>query len=164
MVVSESSFGAYVCHRRPAGLHRNQRLLFPQRLLSAWNRWWRIFPFSWLVKFDVQWYYPGRKKTTTWIMHKIRTLFVSRNITRLARWRSWPRLLALLHRSAVKLDFSISHDRNRVLILCIIQVAISSFFFLAKVVFLSSLQRSIDYIIKDGDGLRTRSFAGTVDL
>ena len=27
MVVSESSFGAYVCHRRPAGLHRHQRLL-----------------------------------------------------------------------------------------------------------------------------------------
>ena len=25
--VSESSFGAYVCHRRPAGLHHHQRLL-----------------------------------------------------------------------------------------------------------------------------------------
>ena len=35
------------------------------------------------------------------------------------------------HRSAVKLDFSISHDRNSVLILCIIVVAI---FFLSRVV------------------------------
>ena len=25
MVVSESSFGAYVCHRRPVGLHHNER-------------------------------------------------------------------------------------------------------------------------------------------
>ena len=28
------------------------------------------------------------------------------------------------HRSAIKLDFSISHDRNGVLILCIIVVAV----------------------------------------
>ena len=27
-VMSESSFGAYVCHRRPEGLHRHQRLLY----------------------------------------------------------------------------------------------------------------------------------------
>ena len=63
-------------------------------------------------------------------MHKIRTLFLSRNITRLARWHGLPRLRASLHRSAIKLDFSISHDRNSVLILCIIVVAV----FLARVV------------------------------
>ena len=40
------------------------------------------------------------------------------------------------HRSPIKLDFSISHDRNSVLILCIIQVAV---FFLARVV--------LDYIV-----------------
>ena len=57
-------------------------------------------------------------------MHKIRTLFLSRNITSLAQWRGLPRLRALLHRSAIKLDFSISHDRNSVLILCIIVVAV----------------------------------------
>ena len=60
-------------------------------------------------------------------MHKIRTLFWSRNITRLARWRGLPRLHASLHRSAIKLDFSISHDRNSVLILCIIVVAVFVF-------------------------------------
>ena len=65
-----------------------------------------------------------KTKTATWIIHKIRTLFLSRNITRLARWRGWPGLRASLHRSAIKLDFSISHDRNSVLILCIIQVAV----------------------------------------
>ena len=32
MVVSESSLGAYVCHRRPAGLHCHQRLLPYQKL------------------------------------------------------------------------------------------------------------------------------------
>ena len=37
------------------------------------------------------------------------------------------------HRSAIKLDFSISHDRNSVLILCIIVVAVF-FFFLSRVV------------------------------
>ena len=35
------------------------------------------------------------------------------------------------HRSAIKLDFSISHDKNSVLILCIIVVAV----FLARVVY-----------------------------
>ena len=68
-----------------------------------------------------------KKKTATTIMHKIRTLFLSRNITRLAQWRGLPRLRASLHWSAIKLDFSISHDRNSVLILCIIVVAV--FFF-----------------------------------
>ena len=70
------------------------------------------------------------KKMAATIMHKIRTLFLScllRNITRLARWRGWPRLRALLHRSAIKLDFSISHARNSVLILCIIVVAVLFF-------------------------------------
>ena len=69
-----------------------------------------------------------KKKTATTIMHKIRTLFLSRNITRLAQWRGLPRLCASLHRSAIKLDFSISHDRNSVLILCIIVVAVFFFF------------------------------------
>ena len=63
------------------------------------------------------------KKMATWIMHKIRTLFLSRNITRLAQWCGWPRLHTSLHRSAIKLYFSITRDRNSVLILCIIQVA-----------------------------------------
>ena len=31
----------------------------------------------------------AKKKMATLIMHKIRTLFFSRNITRLARWRSY---------------------------------------------------------------------------
>ena len=75
-------------------------------------------------------YYPGQKKTATTIMHKIRTLFLSRNITRLARWRGLPRLCASLHRSAIKLDFSISNYQNSVLILCIIVEAV--FFFLAR--------------------------------
>ena len=77
-----------------------------------------------------QCYYPGqkkKKKTATTIIHNIRTLFLSRNITRLARWRGLPRLRASLHRSAIKLDFSISNYRNSVLILCIIVVAV--FFF-----------------------------------
>ena len=30
LVQSESSFGAYVCHRRPAGLHSDQRSCLPQ--------------------------------------------------------------------------------------------------------------------------------------
>ena len=32
--MSESSFGAYVCHRRPAGLHRHLRLLSPRRVVG----------------------------------------------------------------------------------------------------------------------------------
>ena len=72
---------------------------------------------------------PWPKKTATPIMHKIRTLFLSRNITRLARWHNVPRLRASLHRSAIKLDCSISPDRNSVLILCIIVVAVFFFFF-----------------------------------
>ena len=35
LVVSESSFGAYVCHRRPAGLHRDQRSC----QVSPWSLW-----------------------------------------------------------------------------------------------------------------------------
>ena len=61
------------------------------------------------------------------ILHKIGTLFLSRNIMRLARWRGWPQLRIALHQSAIKLDFSISHDLNSVLILCIIQVAVFVF-------------------------------------
>ena len=41
------------------------------------------------------------------------------------------------HRSAIKLDFSISHDRNSVLILCIIVVAV----FLSRVVDLGTVTR-----------------------
>ena len=88
------------------------------------------FPDLWSLMFNGTTL--AKKKNATWIMHKTRTLFVSRNITRLARWRGWPRLLASLHRSAVKLDFSISHDRNSVLILCIIQVAFFSFLFFGQ--------------------------------
>ena len=56
--------------------------------------------------------------------HKIGTLFVLRIIRRLAQWFSRPLLRALLHRSAIKLDFSISHDSKSVLIICIIQVSL----------------------------------------
>ena len=61
--------------------------------------------------------------------NKVRTLFLSRRVSRnisiismmrrLVRWRGLPRLhasLASTSRSAMKLDFSISHDRNSVLI------------------------------------------------
>ena len=71
-----------------------------------------------------------KKKTATTIMHKIRTPFLSRSITRLAQWRSLLRLRASLLRSAIKLYFLILHDRTGVLILCIIVVAV----FLARVV------------------------------
>ena len=40
----------------------------------------------------------------------------------MARLAATSRIAA--HRSAIKLDFSISHDRNSVLILCIIVVAV----------------------------------------
>ena len=67
-------------------------------------------------------------------MHKIKTLFLSRNISmirRLAQWHDWPRLRALLHTEAQSsLIFLISHDRNSVLILCIIVVVV----FLSRVV------------------------------
>ena len=55
---------------------------------------------------DVQFiYYAGqkKKKTATTIMHKIKTLFLSRNISmirRLAQWHDWPRLRASLHTEA----------------------------------------------------------------
>ena len=72
--------------------------------------------------------YPGQK-----IGHFglciIKTMFLSGSITRLARWRGWPRLRVSLHRNANKLDFSISHDWNSLLILRIIQVAVFFFFF-----------------------------------
>ena len=44
-----------------------------------------------------------KKKTATTIMHKIKTLFLSRNISmirRLAQWHDWPRLRASLHTEA----------------------------------------------------------------
>ena len=66
----------------------------------------------------------AKKKTATTIMHKIRTLFLSYNITRLARWRGLPRLCASMHRSTIKLDFSIPRDKKSVLILCIIVAAV----------------------------------------
>ena len=37
MVVSESSFGVYVCLRRPAGLHRNQRSCGWHSLFTVWK-------------------------------------------------------------------------------------------------------------------------------
>ena len=46
---------------------------------------------------------PWTKKTATTIMHKIKTLFLSRNISmirRLAQWHDWPRLRASLHTEA----------------------------------------------------------------
>ena len=46
---------------------------------------------------------PWPKKTATTIMHKIKTLFLSRNISmirRLAQWHDWPRLRASLHTEA----------------------------------------------------------------
>ena len=50
----------------------------------------------------VRLYYPGQKTATT-IMHKIKTLFLSCNISmirRLAQWHDWPRLRASLHTEA----------------------------------------------------------------
>ena len=44
-----------------------------------------------------------KKKTATTIMHKIKTLFLSRNVSmirRLAQWHDWPRLRASLHTEA----------------------------------------------------------------
>ena len=46
---------------------------------------------------------PWPKKSATTIMHKIKTLFLSRNISmirRLAQWHDWPRLRASLHTEA----------------------------------------------------------------
>ena len=65
-------------------------------------------------------YYLAKKKTTTaiWIMHKIRTLFLTHKIKRLARWCAQLRLRPSLYRSAIKLDFLISSDGNGVLIIC----------------------------------------------
>ena len=86
---------------------------------------------------------PGqKKKKKPTIMHKIRTLFLSRNITRLVRWRGWQRLRASPHRSAIKLDFSISRDKNSALILCIIVVAV----FLARVVICSFCWASANFL------------------
>ena len=45
-----------------------------------------------------------KKKMATTIMHKVRTLFISRNIMRLTWWRGLPQLRASLHWSANKLD------------------------------------------------------------
>ena len=81
-------------------------------------------------------YYPGQKKTAATIMHKNQnTVLITQyqhdqEIGTVARLAMTSRTAA--HRSAIKLDFSISHDRNSVLILCIIVVAV--FFFLARVV------------------------------
>ena len=84
-------------------------------------------------------------------------LFWSRNITRLARWRGWPQLHALLHRSAIKLDFSISQYRNSVLILCTILVAVFFFFgqgstsnsFFIKCLFYSSYHMPSSYAMNN---------------
>ena len=74
-----------------------------------------------------------KKKTATWIVHKIRTLFLSWDIEKTslialrcsdARSRGQPR-----HRA----NLVILRDKNSVLILCIIQVAVF-FLFLARVV------------------------------
>ena len=91
--------------------------------LGCWRMHFRHYA---LLKVDCTWYstLAKKNKTATTIMHKIRTLFLSRNITRLARWRNLPRPRASLHRSTIKLDFLISHDRNSVLILCIIVLAV----------------------------------------
>ena len=42
IIMSESSFGAYICHRRPAGLHRHQRLLSAASLFLI-----KITNFDW---------------------------------------------------------------------------------------------------------------------
>ena len=76
-------------------------------------------------------YYPGQKKRPLRLCIKSEHCSyhaISRD------WRGLPRLRASLHRSAIKLDFSISHDRNSVLILCMIVVAV---LFLARVVLAS---------------------------
>ena len=83
-----------------------------------------------------KYYYPGKKKkkkknTATTIMHKIRTLQYQHDqeIGTMARLAATSSIAA--RRSAIKLDSAISHDRNSVLILCMIVVAV---FFLAMVV------------------------------
>ena len=39
LVVSERSFSAYVCHKRPAGLHRDKRSCILAGLLCTTQRW-----------------------------------------------------------------------------------------------------------------------------
>ena len=71
----------------------------------------------------------AKKKKKKKNSHYDYALFLSRNITRLARWHGWTRLRASLHRRAWFFDI---RDTNSVLILCIIVGVV--FFFLARVI------------------------------
>ena len=71
-------------------------------------------------------YYPGQKKRPLRLCINQNTVLITQyqhdqhdqEIGTVARLAATSRITA--HRSAIKLDFSISHDRNSVLILCII--------------------------------------------
>ena len=85
-------------------------------ILERWTQRWTLYfdehvhasaGLAWNAAKDgasgASYYYPGQKKTATTIMHKIKTLFLSRNISvirRLAQWHDWPRLRASLHTEA----------------------------------------------------------------
>ena len=75
----------------------------------------------------------------------------------MARLAATSRIAA--HRSAIKLDFSISHDRNSVLILCIIIVAV---FFLSRVVFQDVTSAEVSHCFRGG--LSGLSFGGHFPL
>ena len=78
-------------------------------------------------------YYPGQKNGHYDYARNQNTVLITQyqhdqEIGKVARLAATSRIAA--HRSAIKVDFSISHDRNNVLILCIIVVAV----FLSRVV------------------------------
>ena len=81
---------------------------------------------------------PWPKKTATTIMHKVRTLFLSRDIEKSSlitlRCAAWAMREVAASRATVPISWSCwLRDKNSVLILCIIVVA---GFFLARVVFI----------------------------
>ena len=77
------------------------------------------------------WNYPGQKKTATTIMHKIRTLFLSWDIEKSSlialRCAATREVLVAASRATVPINLLIMlilRDKNSVLILCIIVVAV----------------------------------------
>ena len=153
------------------------RLIWPefQRIVQTKKNGERSFcrsPRSFRRKRSTQIYghlLPWPKKSATTIMHKIKTLFLSRNISmirRLAQWHDWQwhgrdfaHRCPPIERSAIKLDFSISHDRNSVLILCIIVVAV---FFFVQVVFKDVTSAEVAHCFRGG--LSGLSFGGHFPL
>ena len=62
------------------------------------------------------------------------------------------------HRSAIKLDFSIAHDSNSVLILCIIVVAVFLSrvvgLFVVTVLFIFTFQIFVSFVLDERDRVR----------